>query len=93
MSYWSGKEQLMNWHNNVLNIKLTYKIGRSNMDFLDIMFDVDEHGFVRPDLYRKINATNLLLHVQSAHPRHLCVYAESVQLKSFLKTGATELGR
>lgn len=73
---WQGSidelTQFMNiLNNNKLNIKLTYKTGRTNIDFLDLMLQVNDEGFVHSDLQRKPTATNSLLHAESSHPKHL----------------------
>ncbi|XP_056416701.1 uncharacterized protein LOC130369083 [Hyla sarda] len=56
---------------NELNIKLTYKWGRSKMEFLDVLFDVDQDGYISTDVYRKKTSTNTLLHASSSHPHAL----------------------
>lgn len=73
---WQGTEseldefmQHLNKYN--LNIKLTYKFGWTQMDFLDIVFQIDECGYVKSDLFCKTTAVNLLLHAISSHPHKL----------------------
>lgn len=68
---------------NSCNIKLTYKHGRCNMDFLDILFQIDGEGFVQTDLFRKKTAVNALLHAKSSHPRSL---VKSIPTGQFLRT-------
>lgn len=58
-------------NNNNLNIKLTYKASREKIEFLDILFQVDENGFVHSDLFRKETSVNSFLHGRSAHPHHM----------------------
>lgn len=41
------------------------------MDFLNVVFHVDDSGCICSDLHRKPTATNSLLKASSAHPRHL----------------------
>ncbi|XP_077155689.1 uncharacterized protein LOC143818176 [Ranitomeya variabilis] len=56
---------------NNINVKLTYKSSKIKIDFLDILIQVDQDGYLQTDLYRKPTSTNTLLHASSQHPRHL----------------------
>ncbi|CAJ0960814.1 unnamed protein product [Ranitomeya imitator] len=58
-------------NDNNLNLRLTYKAGRSNMEFLDILLEVDELGFIHTDVFRKPTSTNSLLHFSSSHQQSL----------------------
>ncbi|CAJ0937639.1 unnamed protein product [Ranitomeya imitator] len=51
---------------NDLNIKLTFKFGRS-VDFLDLQIGALPEGDLVTSIYRKPTATNSLLHAESAH--------------------------
>lgn len=66
-----GLNQLMCHLNmNDYNIRLTYKFSKTRMEFLDVLFEVDQDGYVHSDLYRKDTSVNSFLHANSAHPRH-----------------------
>ncbi|XP_072000593.1 uncharacterized protein [Engystomops pustulosus] len=47
------------------------RMGRNDIEFLDVLFDVDENGLIRSDVYRKKTSTNSLLHASSSHPAKL----------------------
>ncbi|XP_071999215.1 uncharacterized protein [Engystomops pustulosus] len=73
---WQGTEDelhefMSDLNTNSLNIKLTYRMGRNDIEFLDVLFDVDENGLIRSDAYRKKTSTNSLLHASSSHPAKL----------------------
>ncbi|CAJ0948394.1 unnamed protein product [Ranitomeya imitator] len=56
---------------NESNIKLTYKAGRQNMELLDVLFNVDDEGWILTDVHRKPTSVNTLLHAESSHPKNL----------------------
>ncbi|XP_056398325.1 uncharacterized protein LOC130293541 [Hyla sarda] len=58
-------------NNNNYNIKLTYKYGRTNMEFLDVLFNIESDGYISSNVYRKKTSTNSLLHATSSHPKPL----------------------
>ncbi|CAJ0936759.1 unnamed protein product [Ranitomeya imitator] len=53
-------------NHNDLNIKLTFKYGRS-VDFLDLQIRALPEGDLVTNVFRKSTATNSLLHAESAH--------------------------
>lgn len=67
---------------NNLTMKLTYKFGQANVDFLNVQFCVDDDDFVYSDLFRKTTATNTLLHETSFHPRCL---SQSIPVEQFFR--------
>lgn len=83
MFIWQGTvddlDQFMkNLNSNDLNINLTYKCGKNNMDFLDM----DDNVYLCSDLFRKPTATNTFLHAQFAHPKHLI---SNIPVSQFLR--------
>ncbi|XP_073516652.1 uncharacterized protein [Phyllobates terribilis] len=56
---------------NNLNINLTFKTGRHNMEFLDVMLSIDCDGLIQTGVFRKPTTTNALLHANSSYPRKL----------------------
>ncbi|XP_056423852.1 uncharacterized protein LOC130362821 [Hyla sarda] len=73
---WQGTldelEQFMDaLNNNNLNIHLTHKVNKTNIEFLDIQIQADANGFIQTNLHRKSTSANTVLHASSAHPTHL----------------------
>ncbi|XP_071985630.1 uncharacterized protein [Engystomops pustulosus] len=84
---WRGTENelhefIQELNKNDKNIKLTYKAGRHNIEFLDILFDVDDLGNVSSNVFRKTTSSNTLLHANSSHPHKLI---ESIPIGQFLR--------
>lgn len=77
-SNWQGSIQdlekfMMTLNQNNLDIKLTFKYGLDNIDFLGVSLNTGDDSFVSSNLYRKTTATNTLF----SHPKAL-IYNISV---------------
>ncbi|XP_073508936.1 uncharacterized protein [Phyllobates terribilis] len=67
---------------NDLIVKLTFKCGQHQMEFLDVMLDIDQDGFIHTDVFRKPTSVNSLLCAASSHPRNL---VENIPTGQFLR--------
>ncbi|XP_040276693.1 uncharacterized protein LOC120991994 [Bufo bufo] len=79
----AGLAQLMGVLNdNALNIKLSHRIEKTCLDFLDVKISVDDGGRTHTDLFRKETSTNAVLHANSSHLKNL---VHSIPYGQFLR--------
>ncbi|CAJ0963256.1 unnamed protein product, partial [Ranitomeya imitator] len=69
-------------NDNDRNIRLTPVWDSERIDFLDVTIHKDESGLLQTDIFRKLTATNTLLHASSCHPRHV---VRAVPVGQFLR--------
>ncbi|CAJ0968644.1 unnamed protein product [Ranitomeya imitator] len=84
---WQGSEISLNsflnrLNANAYNIHLTWQYSREGVDFLDISIHKGLDGYLSTDVYRKVTATNTLLHATSSH--HPQVF-KSIPISQFLR--------
>lgn len=82
---------------NNVNIKLSFKHGRKNIDFLDALSSTDDNGYFSSDLYRKTTDTNTLLHAKSSYPKtidtqHTCQSISKTEENLFERRILRKLG-
>ena len=77
--WWSGTPGELLIFINFVNtihpdIKFTseYNFETRSVVFLDLVIQVDEHGYIQTDIHTKPNSKNTYLLPQSNHPSHIC---------------------